>query len=499
MREYNADAESHLQKAVKLDPTCWEAWNALGSVLFKKRDLRGSLDAFDSSVSVRPNAAALRDTSIVLRQITDRAAVPSNIRLSVAKAKSAVSLDLKNVENWTVLGTANLAMYFAVSRDVEDLQRANQAYARAAALEVAQLSSGVRPDLPKPRVPGTWEPAAPRPDPDLHYNRGQAFAFQESYDAAIQEYLLALATDPQLPSKVGEEREAGAWLQLAGLECPPLLLLPAGEPRDDPHARRSYGRTRQPQGQRQVAPPEGAPRSARSSRIRCRSHGDRRAGVRAHLRAGPGRESRQGLAPPLARTGGQVGLAAGDARRSRRRGGGVCALGVFLAGGTCERPPRVHVWEGGSRACTPRLSFPTARQLTALVDQDSILVLDPVLRSVRADLGVLDAVLDGDAAINTEVSVAAAAAAVAAHAATVADVADPAAAAAASGAPAAGDAVVAGTGAASSATAPPPRTPVASFQCVQVLRRAGFFINGRAADSKEDAPPLGTMSVSVTP
>ena len=221
MREYNADAESHLQKAVKLDPTCWEAWNALGSVLFKKRDLRGSLDAFDSSVSVRPNAAALRDTSIVLRQITDRAAVPSNIRLSVAKAKSAVSLDLKNVENWTVLGTANLAMYFAVSRDVEDLQRANQAYARAAALEVAQLSSGVRPDLPKPRVPGTWEPAAPRPDPDLHYNRGQAFAFQESYDAAIQEYLLALATDPQLPSKVGEEREAGAWLQLAGLECPP--------------------------------------------------------------------------------------------------------------------------------------------------------------------------------------------------------------------------------------------------------------------------------------
>jgi len=147
--------------------------------------------------------------------------------------------------------------------------------------------------------------------------------------------------------------------------------------------------------------------------------------------------------------------------------------------------------------------LPPARQLTALVDQDSILVLDPVLRSVRADLGVLDAVLDGDAALNTEVSVAAAAAAVAAHAATVATTADPAAAAAASGAPAAGGVVVEapGTGAASSAPAPhvPPRTPVASFQCVQVLRRAGFFINGRAADSKEDAPPLGTMSVSVTP
>lgn len=197
-------AETHLQKAVKLDPTCWEAWNALGAVLFKKRDLRSSLDAFESSASAKPNAPALRDASIVLRQLTDRSAVPTNIRASVAKAKAAVALDLKNVESWTVLGTANLALYFAVTRDVEDLQRANQAYHRAVTLEAAQIASGVNPVAPTPRVPGSWAPQPMRPDPDLHYNRAQAFAFQESYDTAIQEYLLTLATDPQLPARVRE-------------------------------------------------------------------------------------------------------------------------------------------------------------------------------------------------------------------------------------------------------------------------------------------------------
>jgi tetratricopeptide (TPR) repeat protein len=250
---------------VKLDPTAWEAWNALGSVLFKKRDLRGSLDAFDASAAIKPNIPALRDASIVLRQVPDRSAVVENIRLSVVKAKAAVALDLKNVETWTVLGTAHLATYFAVSRDVDDLQRANQAYHRAATLEAALLSGGgARPDAPKPRVPGSWEPVAPRPDPDLHYNRGQAFTFQEAYDAAIQEYLMTLATDPQLPAKV---RYRGGLSACARRGAAAFSRLPrSGEPREGAD---SHGPHRQPhcaQGARQdEAPARGERRSCSST------------------------------------------------------------------------------------------------------------------------------------------------------------------------------------------------------------------------------------------
>ena len=148
-------------------------------MLYKKKDLRGSLDAFDASIAVKANTSALRDASIVLRQMPDRSAVTENIRLSVARAKAAVALDLRSVESWTVLGTASLAMFFAVSRDVEDLHRANQAYHRAVTREAAMLATGDRGALaPAPRTPRSWEPVALRPDPDLHSHRAQAFTFQ---------------------------------------------------------------------------------------------------------------------------------------------------------------------------------------------------------------------------------------------------------------------------------------------------------------------------------
>jgi tetratricopeptide (TPR) repeat protein len=178
MKDYSEEAETQLTRAVKLDPLCWEAWNSLGSVFFKKKDLRAALDAFENSIAAKPNHYALRDASIVLRQIPDRSTVADNILASVAKAKAAVALAISNVECWTVLGTAHLAMFFAVSRAFDDLHRANQAYTRAATLEGAQLAAGVAADGPKPRVPGAWEPLPLKHDPDLHYNRGQAFAFQ---------------------------------------------------------------------------------------------------------------------------------------------------------------------------------------------------------------------------------------------------------------------------------------------------------------------------------
>ncbi len=79
-KDFNLDAETHLIRAVKLDPLCWDAWNCLGSVYYKKKDLRASLDAFDNSAAAKPNFVAFRDASIVLRQIPDRSTASDNIR-----------------------------------------------------------------------------------------------------------------------------------------------------------------------------------------------------------------------------------------------------------------------------------------------------------------------------------------------------------------------------------------------------------------------------------
>lgn len=167
------------------------------------------------------------------------------------------------------------------------------------------------------------------------------------------------------------------------------------------------------------------------------------------------------------------------------------------------------MWVGEARErqapAPPLHPSPSPRpQLASISDRESITVLDPVLRPVRVDLGVLDAVLDGEASYNTEVSVAAAAAAVAAHAAAVEKGGEAASAeggAAAATLPEAGAAAAAAP--ASGGSAPVLRTPAVSFQCIQVQLRASLVLDGRAMDARGALPapeaPAGTMHISATP
>ena len=66
--EYTRQAEEHLSKCLKLQPSKREAWDALGHVYWKKNDLPASKTAFESSLEQDSNnAETLRNLSMVLR------------------------------------------------------------------------------------------------------------------------------------------------------------------------------------------------------------------------------------------------------------------------------------------------------------------------------------------------------------------------------------------------------------------------------------------------
>lgn len=68
--EYTKQAEENLSKSIKLMPTKKEAWDALGHVYWKKRDIEQSKKCFEGALEQDDkNATALRNLSMVYRQL----------------------------------------------------------------------------------------------------------------------------------------------------------------------------------------------------------------------------------------------------------------------------------------------------------------------------------------------------------------------------------------------------------------------------------------------
>jgi len=103
MPEYTKQAEENLSKAIKLQPTKTEAWDALGHVYWKKNDLTASRKCFEGSLEQNENnKETIRNLSMVCRQIqeTDDKKRKDNFALSIQLANKAVALDLKDPQSW---------------------------------------------------------------------------------------------------------------------------------------------------------------------------------------------------------------------------------------------------------------------------------------------------------------------------------------------------------------------------------------------------------------
>lgn len=203
-------AEELLTRALKLSPSLVEGWVELAKLYWQKRDLRQARSCFEGALE-RANGKskeALRGLSVVLRNLPsdDEKQRLQNVAQSAALAKKAVALDVTDGESWCALmraflsfsvaawrvsslplqllirkladflGNAHLALFFALTRDPEDLSRALKAYERA----LASAGGGQAGNA------------------DLFFNRGNVYAFQENFIAALQDYARAAELDPLL-------------------------------------------------------------------------------------------------------------------------------------------------------------------------------------------------------------------------------------------------------------------------------------------------------------
>ena len=103
--EYTKQAEENLSKAIKLMPSKAEAWEALGHVYWKKRDLDQAKKTFEGSLEQdENNKVAMRNLSMVYRMLEKSSTNPTeaidaeekkaNFAKSIELARAAIKLDM---------------------------------------------------------------------------------------------------------------------------------------------------------------------------------------------------------------------------------------------------------------------------------------------------------------------------------------------------------------------------------------------------------------------
>ncbi|KAK9223124.1 hypothetical protein WN944_011566 [Citrus x changshan-huyou] len=174
--EYRKDAEDHLSKAVKLNPSLADAWLCLGSCIWKKGDLPAAKNCFNLALSKGPNKKILCQLSMLERSMAQGSENQAEIvEESIQHAKEAITLDVKDGNSWYNLGNACLTSFFVTgSWDHSKLLQSLKAYQNAEKDE--RMKS----------------------NPDLYFNCATVNKYLENYERALSGFEAAALKDPSL-------------------------------------------------------------------------------------------------------------------------------------------------------------------------------------------------------------------------------------------------------------------------------------------------------------
>ncbi|XP_020571556.1 tetratricopeptide repeat protein 5-like isoform X2 [Phalaenopsis equestris] len=174
--DYQKEAEDHLSKAVKLNPSLADAWACLGNCIWKKGDLQSSKNCFSVALSMDPNKEILCQLSMLERSMAQSMESQSHlVDESIQHAKEAVTLDIKDGNSWYNLGNAYLTSFFVTGAwDHTKLKQSLKAYKNAEKDELMKLN------------------------PDLYFNCAMANKYLENYERALHGFEAAASKDPGL-------------------------------------------------------------------------------------------------------------------------------------------------------------------------------------------------------------------------------------------------------------------------------------------------------------
>lgn len=177
--DYKKEAEDHLSKAVKLNPSLADAWLCLGNCIWKKGDLPSSKNCFSLALSKGPNKKILCQLSMLERSMAQVENQGHLVDESIQHAKEAVILDVKDGSSWYNLGNACLTSFFVTGAwDHAKLQQSLKAYQNAE-------KDGLM-----------------KPNPDLYFNCATANKYLENYEKALHGFEAAALKDPGLNADV---------------------------------------------------------------------------------------------------------------------------------------------------------------------------------------------------------------------------------------------------------------------------------------------------------
>ncbi|XP_019161021.1 PREDICTED: tetratricopeptide repeat protein 5-like [Ipomoea nil] len=174
--DYKKEAEDHLSKAVKLNPSLADAWLCLGNCIWKKGDLASAKNCFMFGLSKGPNKRILCQLSMLERKMAQGAEDQAEIvEESIKHAKEAITVDVKDGYSWYNLGNAYHTSFFVTGAwDHGKLLQSLKAYQNAERDERMKCS------------------------PDLYFNCATVNKYLENYERALTGFEAAALKDPGL-------------------------------------------------------------------------------------------------------------------------------------------------------------------------------------------------------------------------------------------------------------------------------------------------------------
>lgn len=181
--DYRKEAEDHLSKAVKLNPSLADAWLCLGNCIWKKGDLPSAKNCLTLALSKGSNKRILCQLSMLERRMAQGADNQEEIvKESIKHAKEAIALDVKDGNSWYNLGNACLTCFFVTGAwDHSKLLQSLKAY------QNAEKDEGMKSN------------------PDLYFNCATVNKYLENYERALSGFEAAASKDPGL--NAAEEAE----------------------------------------------------------------------------------------------------------------------------------------------------------------------------------------------------------------------------------------------------------------------------------------------------